>query len=206
MGWTSCHATHCYRNGKINRKAECDAYFLEGLNRGFYKVLRSAMHGSVYYAAVQPIRKCSVKDGTVVYQDIPENLENVYGVVAQTQIDNHSDFNFSYKIITEDMGPCYYDCPENILKLLPPTDDEFALNWREKCHAANQRRRILKNCGQGTQIRFQSEVALTSGIQPGETITLTRICRIRQGRRQNIWFDGMYSWKEEWIPEKFEII
>ena len=32
MGWTGCHATHYKRNGDIDRKAECDGYFLEGLN------------------------------------------------------------------------------------------------------------------------------------------------------------------------------
>ena len=53
MGWTSYHATYYKRNGSIDRKAECDAYFLEGLNRGHYEVLKSAVVGSVCYAAVR---------------------------------------------------------------------------------------------------------------------------------------------------------
>lgn len=44
MGWTGYYATH-YKNGKIDRKAECDAYFMEGLNRGNFKVLKSTMKG-----------------------------------------------------------------------------------------------------------------------------------------------------------------
>ena len=52
MGWTEYQASYFYKNGQINRKAECDAYFEEGLNRGHYKVLKSTLKGSVYYAAV----------------------------------------------------------------------------------------------------------------------------------------------------------
>ena len=42
MGWTSYRANY-YKNGKINKKAECDAYFMEGLNRGHFQVLKSTM-------------------------------------------------------------------------------------------------------------------------------------------------------------------
>ena len=61
MGWTSYHAEH-YKNGKIDRKAECDAYFLEGLNRGHFDVLKSSMVGSTYYAAIKPLKKSGGKD------------------------------------------------------------------------------------------------------------------------------------------------
>ena len=56
MGWTGQHATH-YKRGTVDRKAECDAYFMEGLNAGFYNVLKSALVGSVYYAAVQNVKR-----------------------------------------------------------------------------------------------------------------------------------------------------
>ena len=55
MGWTEYIATHITPKGQIDRKKECDAYFLEGLNRGFYEVVKSRMVGSVYYAAVTPL-------------------------------------------------------------------------------------------------------------------------------------------------------
>lgn len=44
MGWTSYHATY-YKNGKVDRKAECDAYFMEGLNTGWYRVIKSHWSG-----------------------------------------------------------------------------------------------------------------------------------------------------------------
>ena len=47
MGWTWQKASHYYPNGNIYRKAECDAYFTEGLNEGQYEILKSTMVGGV---------------------------------------------------------------------------------------------------------------------------------------------------------------
>ena len=57
MGWTWYRATHYFPNGGIDRRAECDAYFMEGLNRGHYEVLKSTIVGTVYYAAVKKLKK-----------------------------------------------------------------------------------------------------------------------------------------------------
>lgn len=57
MGWTSYHATHYKKNGTIDRKAECDAYFMDGLNAGHYRVVKSALVGSVYYAAIETLKR-----------------------------------------------------------------------------------------------------------------------------------------------------
>lgn len=44
MGWTSYHASF-YKNGKIDRKAECDSIMNCDMvgNKGRYEVLKSAM-------------------------------------------------------------------------------------------------------------------------------------------------------------------
>lgn len=134
MGWTGYRAKY-YKNGKVDRKAECDAYFMEGLNRGYYDVLKSSMVGSVYYAAVKPLKRYGDKDenGERVIVDIPTNEQQVFGVVFLTSTDSKNYFNFSYKDMDETVGPCYYDCPKGILDLLTPTDSEWANNWRAKC-------------------------------------------------------------------------
>ena len=134
MGWTSYRATH-YKKGKVDRKAECDAYFMEGLNRGYFDVLKSSMVGSVYYAAVKPLKKYGGKDsnGVSVSIDIPTDEQWVFGVVFLTSTDSKDYFNFSYKDMDETVGPCYYDCPKGILDLLTPTDNEWANNWRSEC-------------------------------------------------------------------------
>ena len=56
MGWTSYEATYFKKNGDIDRKAECDAYFMRD-NAGHYKVVKSSMKGTVYYAAVTTLTK-----------------------------------------------------------------------------------------------------------------------------------------------------
>lgn len=111
MGWTEYHANY-YKNGKVDRKAECDNLWSKDC-----KVLKSTMKGSVYYGALQ------IPDGSVI------------GTVVITSGINRRNpyFNFGYKAMEETCGPCYYDCPKSILDLLTPTDSQWANEWREKC-------------------------------------------------------------------------
>ena len=111
MGWTEYYATHFTSKGIIDRKKECDAYFLEGLNRGFYDIVKSRMVGSVYYAAVMPLKRYQkdssgkyIKDtnGKEIIEDIPQDQREVFGFVMLTSI---RDGYFAYKPISEDMGP-----------------------------------------------------------------------------------------------------
>ncbi len=139
MGWTSYNATY-YKNGKIDRKAECDAYFMEGLNKGHFKVLKSAMVGSVYYAAVTNLKRCVkengeyvMSNGEYVREDVPEEEREVWAAIFLTKTDMKDYYNFYYKDMSEDMLPGYYDCPKGILDLLSPTENENALEWRKKC-------------------------------------------------------------------------
>lgn len=158
MGWTGYHATHYKQNGSIDRKAECDAYFLEGLNRGHYEVLKSTVVGSVYYAAVRNLRRCAGKDenGNYIYEYV-EN-QPVWAAVFLTQIDSKDYFNFYYKDLSEDMGPYECDCPVSILNLLSSTDNECALEWREKCRKRAEQKKsptALANLPIGARIQFQ---------------------------------------------------
>lgn len=186
MGWTSIHATH-YKNGKVDRKAECDAYFMEGLNRGYYEVLKSSMVGRVYYAAVKPLKKYN-KDinGNEIIMDIPINEQQVFGVVFLTSIDNQDYYNFSYKDMDESMGPCYYDCPKGILDLLTPTDSEWANNWRTKCRERIEKKNnpnALNKLPEGTVIK----VTLPFDTQRYSKGTEVKLTKIKYGKRSK-WF------------------
>lgn len=80
MGWTSQNATY-YKNGKVDRKMESDAYFLDGLNRGYYEVVKSAMVGSTYYAAVRALKRYSESrnaHGEKVVENIPEEKKRTF--------------------------------------------------------------------------------------------------------------------------------
>lgn len=160
MGWTSYHAKYYKSNGEIDRKAECDAYFLESLNSGYYKVLKSAVVGSVYYAAVQSLKRYSDKrdaDGNRTEEDIPEGERKTWAAVILTRLDSRDYFNFTYKEMSEDCGPCENKCPVSILKLLSETDDEFALEWRKRCWKYHESRKSpmnLSNLPVGASISF----------------------------------------------------
>ena len=144
MGWTAFCATN-YKNGKVDRKAEMDKEF-----GNFYEILKSAMVGNTYYAALKTI-KHYVKDettGEAVLEELPENERRVFGFVALTSVNSKEQCNFAYKDMSEDMLPFYYDCPMSILNLLSPTDCESALEWRRRCrenHAQKLAKKTDKN-------------------------------------------------------------
>lgn len=151
MGWTSYQATYFTKRGTIDRKAECDAYFMEGLNAGHYKVLKSTMHGSVYYAAVKDMVRYVGRDGNgkSVYEPIEDG--SVWAAVFLTSVKGRE---FYYKDMDETCGPCYYDCPKSILSLLSETDSEWANEWRKKCIEESEKP-SLASLPIGTTIRVK---------------------------------------------------
>ncbi len=159
MGWTSYHATH-YKNGRIDRKAECNGYFMEGLNAGYYRVLKSTMVGSVYYAAIEPLKRYGEKqpDGSRLIEDIPEGERHVWGAIFLTSTNAKDYYNFSYKDMDESEGPGESECPVSILNLLTPTNSEWANEWRKRCRENAKRKRspdALNNLPIGAVICFK---------------------------------------------------
>lgn len=198
MGWTSYHATY-YKNGKIDRKAECDAYFEEGLNRGHFKVLKSVMKGSVYYAAIQNLKRRVEED---VYEDIPESERTVWAIVFLTSTDKNDYYNFAFKDMDEFCGPYKYDCPESILKLLSPTDNEYALEWRKKCWEkinAKKEHRTLGSLPIGSVIKFRNGNK--------DDITVFKHKPAYQFKRP-FWMraDGSGYISQKFIPDDFTIV
>jgi len=66
----------------------------------------------------------------------------VIGLVCLTQYRSRDRCNFGYKDMDESMGPYYYNCPKEILEMLSPLEEVYALgstryesakNWRDKC-------------------------------------------------------------------------
>lgn len=155
MGWTSYNARY-YKNGKIDRKREMDSYFTEGLNEGFYEIVKSAMVGSVYYAAVKQLMRCVKADNEKGYDRvaIPENEQEVHGVVMLTQVDMSDYYNIAYKDISDDMGPYESKCPVSIIKALSPTTNENALAWRKRC-IDYAKTKGMRNLPVGTVIEFE---------------------------------------------------
>lgn len=142
MGWTFYNVMTDY-TGKVNRKAECDKLLTWNSDRSAGKVIKSAMRGSVYYAAFEHTDKLT-------------NEVKVVGAVFLTSSDIKNGCNFGYKDMDETCGPGYYDCPLSIIKLLSETDNQAALDWRKKCieKAQNKKTSWLKNVGIGEKIVY----------------------------------------------------
>lgn len=136
MGWTTCFtATEWkYVGGRrvVDRQKECDRILNQNLYDshgsldrndweviGTMKVLKSAMVGSVYYAAIEVKRK-----GQDPY---------VSAAVFLTCGKSHDGTVWGYKDMDETMGPCEDKCPASILALLTPTDDKDSIEWRARC-------------------------------------------------------------------------
>ena len=147
MGWTSYCASH-YKNGKVDRKAECDNIFNGDMVSwsedhkviGRYEVLKSSMVGSTYYAAVKRTKFATETE--------PE-LSRVFAAICLTSTNIKDYYNFSYKDMDESCGPYQCDCPKGILDLLSPTENEYALQWRQACRdnlAAKKNPHRTKGC------------------------------------------------------------
>lgn len=189
MGWDYTHATHYTAKGTIDRKAEVDEHFNWNSPKTEVAIVKSCMVGSTYYAALRVTDK-----GT-------GNVETVAEVVL-THADSRAYFNFGMKAISEDMGPAEDRCPAAILKLLSPTDNEYAIDWRERCRKNIEEKKnpnALKNLPIGAVIRFTS--------RKGESIELLKHPAAYQFKRP-FWYceeTGCYMPANR-IPDSYEVI
>ena len=108
MGWDFHHEIAPYDRRAICRRDISDKY----------EVVKDAVVGTTYYAAL----RC--KETGVVH-----------ALIVLTRIDRNDYCNFGMKWLGEDSGPFECDCPKAILELLSPTDNKYALEWREACWA-----------------------------------------------------------------------
>lgn len=203
MGWTSYHADY-YKNGTVDRKAECDAYWEEGLNRGYFKIEKAVMKGTVYYAAITPIQR-KTEEGII---PIPEEERETFGVVILTSVSMKDYFNFAYKLVDETMGPAQRNCPESILKLLSPIDNEWALEWRKNCWENVRKekdKRKLSILPVGTKIAFTCEFNSKVCSKGDEIILEKRLYTVR-GKCKLVWVGLGYKWKPSLISSNYTVL
>lgn len=165
MGWTYYRPSF-YKNGKVDRKAELD------YNYG-NRVVKSQMVGTTWFAAIKS-----------PYSD------EVWAAIYLTAVDKG---DFGYKDMDETMGPYNYACPKSILKLLTPTDNKLANEWREKCYEYHRQKAEKKSgfsyrkAKRGSKIQWTTPLDLTSGHKAGDVLLLTKV-----------WSDGPRGyWKSE---------
>ena len=121
MGWLYMQSL----SGHSGPRQYLDAQFTFQNAEGSSRVLLSALlNMRVYYAAVEQLR-----DG---------REREVFAVVCLVHYDpcDREGYVFGYKDMTEVMGPNEADCPEAILDLLTPTEQPYAIAWRERCRTS----------------------------------------------------------------------
>ena len=127
MGWLhEFNAEFHKADGSVDRRLCCDRKLnwdskdADGNVIATHRVLKSAMVGSTYYAAVRSERKGQE----------PQVWAAVFLTCGRTK---HDGTEWGYKDMDETMGPYEDKCPASILALLTPTDSEYAKAWRERC-------------------------------------------------------------------------
>jgi len=72
-------------------------------------------------------------------------------------------FDFGHKDMDETVGPNADNCPESILKLLTPTEHEFANDWRRRCWEKIERKKRQPRYSVGDTLRFKQPIEFANG-------------------------------------------
>lgn len=120
-----------------------------------YKVLDTALVNlKEFYAAVEMIHK-----ETGVRRVWAAMIKVTFTRTARaSRYRDGWDENFCYKDMDESMGPCYHNCPERILKLLTPTENEYAAKWRAECWAKIEAKKARPKIKVGTCLLYGGNV------------------------------------------------
>lgn len=132
--------------------------------------------GAKHADGSEKILDCAAVGWRTVYMAYRLETGKVIGLVCLIEWRKNEHYNFGYKDMSEDMGPCEAACPERILKLLSPIEEwltshkeergedgpfEWAQNWRQRCwERIEKRKRKLKV---RDVILFKNPVRFTDG-------------------------------------------
>lgn len=94
-----------------------------------------------FYAAVEMIHK-------------ETGVRRVWAAIIKVTFNRGADYEFCYKDMDESMGPYYTNCPERILKLLTPTEHEYAQTWRDACWAKIEAKKARPKIKPGTHLLY----------------------------------------------------
>lgn len=98
-------------------------------------------------------------------------------VLMHTSRNPNEYYNFTYKTLSEDMGPGEDECPANILDLLSPTTAEYAVEWRNRCRAQIERRSASRAIKDGTVIEFATPMKFSGGYGEAQRFRVKRVGR-----------------------------
>lgn len=137
----------------------CGSYLEDRTTKGIIERIKEQEIGDkceiVYYSKKGRIISLAVKS---------KESEEVFAVVCLTRIDRGGK-EFMIKTLDETSGPCYYDVPKKLLNLLSPTNNEYALKWREQCKLFIETKKNSSKIKQGDLIEFEDEIEFNNGVK-----------------------------------------
>lgn len=98
-----------------------------------------------------------VNSGGVAYVAFQTRHSTVISIVVLNRTTRAGEF--FYKVVDEDMGPVESNCPQRILDKLSPTDNAYALEWRERCRTNLAKPKLVP----GMTIEFKEPLRFTDG-------------------------------------------
>jgi len=115
----------------------------------------------------------------------------VYGLVALVK--RKKEGWIYTKLVDEGMGPHEAKCPAKVLDLLSPTDNEYALRWREVCRANLELSKAAPKVKMGDTVMLSEPIKFADGVAEDRFFFVKRYTFKRMG-------DGQYvrmpkSWK-----------
>ena len=155
MGWvTTCEYERCKEfytvREYLDRRFACDRPEFPR-----FEILDSALiRNAEYYAAV---RRTDRATGEKI----------VFALIAEVSYkpSDPEGHTLGWKDMSETSHPFLYNCPQRILDLLDPTENENALAWRKECHAVRERiRASRKTFVHGAVVEFEQPLRFAGGI------------------------------------------
>ena len=176
MGWTSLHR---------EPGSQTDREFFEAELCAGDTIVACATVKNVFYAAVHSGPESSNEPGIT------------WALVALIQR-TRGEYNFTYKTLTDTMGPSDCEAPAKVLDALTPTDNVVANEWRAECRATIALKAKAKAVKPGTVVRFARPLVFTNG-DSADTFTF-------EGRSSfRIPFGGRYR-ITSWRTKQWEIV
>lgn len=113
MGWTQTR--RIYNDGYTTKREEILAEFnsLMDNNKKYYKVHYVHVYGNVVYCALEYLK-----------------THKIFAVIISFSFDKDSVY---YRFDDETVGPRKYNVTKKLLRMLSPTDNEYAIEWRQTC-------------------------------------------------------------------------
>jgi len=128
MGWTKIHRP----KGMTDR-----AWFQQEWGAGIC-ILDAATVNNTFYAACEHTKEPG----------------KVWGAVVLLQRFSKDHYNFEYKDMCEEMGPCESRCPARILDLLTPTESKYANDWRARCRERARNTAFISKLAPGQTVKL----------------------------------------------------